>query len=282
MTAKDGDTAAARIAPLLERLTPEAAAALAAIEGELSKKGPSHLDVVFPALPRKIGRAALGGGKTAIGADVVDLDAVRLCDAAAAILIARLPFDRRAAAAERLFAQGDFEEKRMVQKALAYVDIGTAAARLLEQAHRSNDQIIFESAFVDATFAASVLDRDQLRRVVLKAAFMDLDAARFIDLSRFADPELSRMLLEFMSEREAAGRLVWFGSLEVAAHAPSPGVEARILGDLWHGDDRRRAAAVKAAAVLGGARILDEVRLRAQREMHPKIRASLEAVLAKR
>lgn len=282
MTSQEEKSPPTRIAAILDRLTPEARTALAAVERDLAAKGPSHLDVVFPSLPRKIGRGALGGGKTEVGKDIVDFDALRLCDAAAAVIIARLPEDARRAAAERLYSNGDFEEKRMVQKSLAFVELGGAAAPLLEQAHRTNDQIIFESAFVDSTFAASVLDREQLRRVVLKAAFMDLDASRFIDLARFADAELSRMLLEFMSEREAAGRLVWFGSLETAAHAPSPGVEARILGDLWHGDDRRRAAAARAAAIHSGPRILEEVRIRAQREMHPKIRAILESILAKR
>ncbi|MCA9322231.1 MAG: hypothetical protein KDB53_15935, partial [Planctomycetes bacterium] len=87
------------------------------------------------------------------------------------------------------------------------------------------------------------------------------------------------MLLEFMSEREAAGRPVWSGSLELAAHAPCPGVVDRVRGELWHGDDARRSVAVRAAVVLASgphrASIDDVIRLRAQRERRPALKAML-------
>ena len=94
-----------------------------------------------------------------------------------------------------------------------------------------------------------------------------------------AAPEAGVNLSAKLREREAAGRTVWAGTLEFAAYAPGPGVEARILGDLWHGSDRRRLGAARAARVLKTPRILEEVRTRIARELHAPVKVALEAVL---
>jgi hypothetical protein len=231
------------------------------------------LEVLFAALPRRCGRAAVGSGLRHIGAGTCDLRAVRACDLGAAELLSEAPAER----IERLYGAGDFEERRMIVKALALLPVAPVTLSLLETAHRTNDMFIFESAFADSDLAARALADDMLNRVVLKCAFNDVELARLIGIQKRANAELSTMLLGFMSEREAAGRPIWAGSLELAAYAPAAGVEARILGDLWHGQDARRLAAARAAGAWPAPRIREEVRARQALERHPPVQAALRA-----
>ena len=87
------------------------------------------------------------------------------------------------------------------------------------------------------------------------------------------------MLLDFMSEREAAGRPVWAPSLELAAHAPCPGVLARTIGELWSGVDRRRLAAARSARVLKREELAPRLRERLEHELLAQVRGEIEAAL---
>jgi len=84
------------------------------------------------------------------------------------------------------------------------------------------------------------------------------------------------MLLDLASEREAAGRPVWKGTLRMAASAPSPGTAARILGALEHGDAALRLSAAEALAVLRRADLAPFARERLAREPRADVRAALE------
>lgn len=273
--------AAAETLQMLDAALPAAGkTALSTLEKDIAAKGKKHLDVVFPGLVRRFGRSAVRGGLRTLHGVTIDFDCLRHCDLVAARFLACVGEADFSETTERLFANGDFEERRMILKALALLPIGETTATLLETAHRTNDQVIFEAGFTDSTLALHALSREALRRAVLKAAFIDIDPARLLEPERVVDPELSRMLLDLMSEREAAGRSVWRGTLPFAAHAPSAGVEARILGDLWHGQDTRRESAARAAAVLRTPRILAEVAARRECELHPPIAAILAAIPA--
>ena len=50
----------------------------------------TRLPVVFPGLPRRFGKDPVGGGVRAFGDALVDLDAFRTCDLAAAYLCASI------------------------------------------------------------------------------------------------------------------------------------------------------------------------------------------------
>ncbi|MEZ6197189.1 MAG: hypothetical protein R3F20_15890 [Planctomycetota bacterium] len=85
------------------------------------------------------------------------------------------------------------------------------------------------------------------------------------------------MLLDFMSEREAAHRPVWAGSLVLAALAPCPGVRARVMGDIWHGVDARRVAAGRAAVILDDPELRREIAARLPFERYGPARAAFGA-----
>jgi len=86
--------------------------------------------------------------------------------------------------------------------------------------------------------------------MLLKIAFLDLPLARVFHAEQLANQELSRMLQDLATEREAAGRSVWRDTDRLISRAPVAGTIARILGGLEHGDDGRRLAAVEGLILL--------------------------------
>lgn len=248
--------------------TPQQKATFEAFVAAVDAKGRAYIEIIFASLPRKMGKGPLGGTVVRLGAGTIDLAAFRATDLAAALLLDRVEAAERDSLSLKLYSQGDPEERRMILKALTVLDDSAAALPLLETAHRTNDMTIFESAYADSDWAARVLPADLFNNAVLKCAFNDVPLARLLGAAGRATPALSRMLLDFMSEREAAQRPCWAGSLELAAHAPCPGVRARILGDLWHGSDARRFGAVRAAHVLGTPEMRAEIELRRPFEKH--------------
>ncbi|MCB9831204.1 MAG: EboA domain-containing protein [Planctomycetes bacterium] len=241
---------------------------------DLRAKGPAGLEVFLAALPRRFGRELLGP-EVLQDPNRIDLRAWRRCDLAAALLLAKA----EDALLEKLFQQGDTDERQMVLRALSARMIDDATRRILEAAHRQNDEAVFRAAYADSALAAMALDDESLDRGILKAAFLGIDLGRLIGVENRARPELSAMLLDFMTEREAAGRRIWPGSLELAAHAPCVGVRSRILGDLWHGEDLRRYHAVRGARIILGdhddEELRDQLRLRRERERAPFVLAAL-------
>lgn len=241
----------------------------------------------FPALARKIGTAALGtgreierpaGGKTAY----VDRAAWRRADAAALLLL------RAGRAGDDLlidlYLHGDFDERISVLRALALLPIGAATLRLLEEVQRTNMQPHFEAAICDSNLLARAHEHlefgaERFNRMMLKAAFLDVPLGRLYDAGIGANRELSRMLQDLASEREAAGRAVWADTCRLIASAPAPGTAARIIGGLEHGDDRQRLAAAEGLALLGRPDLAPFARERLDREPRPAIRAVLESLL---
>ncbi|MEE9391375.1 MAG: EboA domain-containing protein [Planctomycetota bacterium] len=237
--------------------------------------GLGWLEVHFAATLRKIGREALTGGLIQNDQAAIIAESFRLCDLAAPLLFDAAGIANDGDAIFRLYERGDHEERRMILKALTLLPVMPVSIRLLQEAHRTNDGNIFIAAFADTDLPARALDDDDFARGILKAAFTDLSLDRILGASKRATPELSRMLLDFMSEREAAHRPVWAGSIELAAFAPCPGVLAKVTGDLWSGVDARRLAAIRAAKTLNDPRFESEFEARRQIEPHLPIRKAL-------
>ena len=263
---------------------PEAGAWLRTAEAELARTGTAALANLLPALPRRMGRAPLARGLHREGDACVDLAAWRACDLAALKLL------RAAKASDEtlldLFAHGDLEERTMLLRAASVWPLGAVTAQLLGEAQRSNTVPHFEALCCECDLVArareevSGFDADACNRLVLKVAFLGLRLSRLIDVEQHATAELSRMLQDLATEREAAGRPIWVDTLRLAARAPVPGTLGRIIGDLEHGDDDRRLAAAEAAAIVHDPRLLPLRAAREAREPKPAIRAACEAALA--
>ena len=240
-----------------------------------------RLAVAFPQLPRKVARSQLGGGLTALGKALCDLDGWRRCDAAAALLLLQCKVTD--AELVDLYAHGDLEERAMLLRSLAVLPITAGSCSLLLEVQRTNMVLHLEAAICDSdllarTSAAKLpnFGSSDVDRLMLKVAFLDLPLRRVFSAEQLANIELSRMRQDLATEREAAGRPVWRDTDRMLARAPVPGTIARLLGGLEHGDDGRRLAAAEALLVLNRPELRAFAAERLPREPRPEIRAILQ------
>ena len=269
------------IRPLLDRaISDEARAWLNT--GRERASDPKQLPVLFAALARRIGKEALEGGAVDQDGLQVDLDAWRTCDAAGYDLIAAA--DASPELHVDLYLHGDSEEKTIALRALALRPINDATTQLLGEIQRTNATIHFEAGGLDsnvvvrATKSDGGFSQDDFHRFVLKMAFSDLPLARLYDGLSCATEDLSRMLQDFATEREAAGRAVWIDTYRFIGRAPTKGTLARLIGGIEHGADPVRIAAAEALRTLKPDGIETFVRERLDREPRDDIRAVLAEI----
>ncbi|MCK5942207.1 MAG: EboA domain-containing protein [Planctomycetes bacterium] len=241
----------------------------------------SRLPVLFPGLARKFGKDPVGGGRRTFGGAAVDLDAFRTCDLVAAFLCASI--DATADELVDVFSHGDIEERTMLLRSLSFVPLGEATRRLLVEVLRTNVVLHLEAALCDQdvfarAIAAGVVDADTGNRLLLKFAFLDMPLQRAIGAEAHASAELSTMLQDLATEREAAGRSVWRDTWRMLGRAPCPGALARLIGGLEHGDDGVRLAAAEGLLLLPerGAGVAHFAKERLPREPRANIRELLE------
>lgn len=274
-----------RVSPLLDaaqrRFVDDARARVA-------REGVRAVAEILPSLARRVGRAGLppgrcsqpvAGGRPA----VVELAAWRVCDAVGlALLEAAHPGP---AELLDLHAHGDIEERVIVLRSAQLLPLGPATAALLDEVQRTNMQPHFEALVADGNLparAAAVpeIGTERVNRVLLKAAFIGIAIDRLFDVETHANAELSRMLQDLATEREAAGRAVWPGTYVLIGHAPVAGSVARLLGGLEHGDDTLRFAAVRGLAALRRPELAPFLVEHVSREPRAPIRAAIESLLA--
>lgn len=239
---------------------------------------PRQLPVVFPGLPRRLGRDAVGRGRAAIGPGTVDLGAFRRCDLAAAVLL--LETAANADALWDLYAHGDIEERAMLLRSLHFLPVGPTTVRLFGEIQRTNVVLHLEAAVCDGDLFVRTLgqhgfDQTAANRLLLKLAFLDLPLARVFGAERTANGELSRMLRDLATEREAAGRSVWRDTNRLLGRAPCPGAVARLIGGLEHGDDGVRLAAAEGLLALGRQDLAPFAKERLDREPRADVQALL-------
>ncbi|MHC5065209.1 MAG: EboA domain-containing protein [Planctomycetota bacterium] len=261
-------------------LEPAACDWLASAGAELEEK-PELLPRLFPQLPRRLGRETMGEGRLAEGDYEIDRSAWRSCDAGALELLRRAPNTDRL----DLFQHGDMEERSMVLRSMAMLPLDGNTAALLGEIQRSNTTSHFEAGALDSNLVIRALEdsscafaQADFDRLMVKLAFSDLPLERVFFAAQGASPELSRMLQDLASEREAAGRGVWADTCTLIAHAPIAGSLARILGGLEHGDDRIRLAAIRGLTVVYRPELKAFVLERLEHEPRNELRVLLETL----
>jgi hypothetical protein len=151
------------------------------------------------------------------------------------------------ASAVTLFRQGDGLERRMILKALAFLPVKSPVTHLLLEAHRSNDEELFDAGLLDSDLPARALATPDYNNLVLKAAFLSRPLGRLFSSDSRANPKLSQMLLDFLDERSAAGRTVWPHTFEMVALAPVDGFADRLQEEAKSLDEARSAVARRLA-----------------------------------
>ncbi|MCR9248691.1 MAG: EboA domain-containing protein [bacterium] len=266
------------LAHLAELLGSETVATLEKLQAEVAADR-SRLAVFFPGLPRRTGRDHVGKGHIELGAGTIELAGFRRCDLAAAWLLLAT-----AATAEELrdlMAHGDLEERAMLLRAAHVLPITEVTIEFLGEAQRTNVVLHVEAAVCDGDLVARAVGRPDFpatdaNKLILKYGFLDLPLARAIGLEELANAELTRMLQDLATEREAAGRAVWCDTWRLIGRAPAPGTVARLIGGLEHGDDGVRAAAVDGLLALGRDDLRPFATERLEREPRPEIRELLQ------
>lgn len=213
-------------------------------------EGFPFLETDFAALPRLAGRSPLRGDAAAFRRFGVDLSVWRVCDLVAAALLAGRPEATGEALA--LFRQGDREERSMVLRSLSFLPCDGNLRLLLGEAHRSNDEGLFDAGLLDSDLPARALSEAGFNNLVLKAAFLGRPLERIFEACSRANPRLTEMLLDFVEEREAAGRPVWAPTFRLAARAPVPRLAGHLERAARSADPAVAAEARTAIAVLSG------------------------------
>lgn len=272
------------IRPTLDRaITADARSWLASAREEAGD--PKQLPVLFAQLARRIGKEALEGGSVAEEGLHVDLNAWRTCDAAGYDLISTA--DASAEAHIDLYRHGDSEEKTIALRALALRPINDATVALLIEIQRTNATIHFEAGGLDSNVVVRAVQdgsptagftQDDFYRFILKMAFSDLPLTRLFGGPSCATPDLSRMLQDFATEREAAGRAVWIDTYRFIGRAPTQGTLARLIGGLEHGSDPVRLAAAEGLRDMAPDGVERFVQERIGREPREDIRGVLSAI----
>ncbi len=268
------------ILPLLEAaLAPDALSWLVTERAALTSAGAERLGVLLPQLARRMGRDPLGGSRVEATDARVDLAAWRLCDGAGYALL-----EAAGATPDELvdlYLHGDMEERSIVLRSMAFLPLTNATLRLLGEVQRTNTGAHVEAGALDSNLATRALDagllpREDFHRLVLKLAFSDLPVWRLFGALDHADTELSGMLQDYATEREAAGRSVWLDTYRFIGRAPTDGSIARLIGGLEHGDDALRLAAAEGVLALGDAAVVPYAEARLPREARTEIRLVLE------
>lgn len=199
----------------------------------------------FPAVGRRVGRGPIGTG----GDDNSPLFTWTVDDAARVLLLDALG-PHLHEELEDLYRHGDTAERRGVLRGIGRLGdepAPPAARALVEDALRSNDPRLVAAAL--GPWAVRQLDGHMLRQGVLKCVFLGIPLAGLEGLPERADPELARMLAEYVHERVAAGRDVPTDVWPLIDRHPPATQLAAILGELDHPvEDRRQAARAALAA----------------------------------
>jgi hypothetical protein len=254
------------------------------IEDQILAAGGGDREAVaraFPAVGRRIGRGPLGAAEDAVRADGVrvPLAAWRVDDAGRAAMLAAFPGDVEALASELYFG-GDARERAGALRALALLGRGEGARGAVQDACRANAADLFEAAVAENPYTSSVLSEREFRSALLKAVFIGLSPTRFAAIEERADAELTRMLLAYVTEREAAGRSVPPDLWLVASLAPTPELVARMLDYLEHPSRAHREAAALGLGRAGDADARRFLSDRLEREDDERVREALTMALA--
>lgn len=166
---------------------------------------PVAIRTLFPAVGRKVGRAALRAESDPQGlvyGTVDDLARSRLL----AVLAEALDGATLAGEVAELYRYGDDAERRGVLRGLAALPPAAVPAGLdvVKDALRANDIRLVAAAMGE--FSARHLDAHTWRHGVLKCLFVGVPLAAVVDLNRRTDAELLRMVADYAAERRAAGR----------------------------------------------------------------------------
>jgi hypothetical protein len=229
-----------RLAP---RLAPAAREWLTAKLSEVAAD-PRALAPAFAAAGRRTGRGPLLDPQPASperlrGDRGPILNPWRIEDAArVALLIGDAGREAREtpARAADLYFHGELRERIGVLRALQCLPRSDDGVQMIRDALRTNAADLFAAAICENLYAEHLPD-DVFRQAVIKCLFVGCRLDRIEGIEERATPELSRMLLAYVTEREHAGRAIAVELWPILALHPPEGTAERVRGRLAHVTD---------------------------------------------
>ena len=203
------------------------------------------------------------------------------------VMTERYTKEQRFAELYRLYDASDTEGRVACLRSLNFMlGLPEDALKMIHDAGRTYLSDLMEAAWCDHPYASQNLSIEELRKAVMKALFCQVSIEGIMGIDRIADPELSRRLIEFADEREAAGRTVPAEVWRVASYFPVPGLVARLIGKLEH---PMREERLNAAICLGRAKeflaipfITDRIDREDDSEVEYSLRVAIEHIKAEK
>jgi hypothetical protein len=269
----------ALLAQLVDRtaeLSEAGASWLRGIAASLAK-GDRGVDVAaaFAEAGRRVGRARLSGMLPSDPEEpVAILDGWGADDAARAALLVAVSVGRAddlPATVDELYFTGDGREKAAIVRALVLLPEARRFVPIALDCGRTHDMTLFSALACGNAFAALHYSERELNAFAMKAVFVGVLTSDVLGLSRRLNPELSRMALDYVDERESAGRPVPPSVWDLIGPRPPEGAVGRLIGYLNHSVSDHRVGCARALARTGDPRARSFLLERASVEKDPGV-----------
>lgn len=235
-----------------------------------------RLLAVFVGAARRLGNDRLGG-------DDAFASWPRSCVARVAMLLSLDNREPQTSSAwiHRAYREGDSGEKRAIVCALPHVREAGQYAELAIDCGRTNETELFAALAIGNAFPADHYPDPAFNSLVIKAAQLDLPLDGILGLLDRHNPELARIGMEYIDERQSAGRpfppTLW---LTIAPSNP-PGALARMVGDLQHSVPARRIGAARGLAFAGDSRATSFLEEARAMETQPHVQSAIADAIAR-
>lgn len=227
----------------------------------------------FVAAPRHVGRDDVTIAGNAWPADVAARVGL-LCAIAAGA------GDRLFDTVDALFREGDNREKTAIVRALCLLPDSARFIDIALETGRTNDTTLFAAVACDNPYPAQHYPELEYNKLVMKSAFVGAPIDRILGLSDRANPELSRMAMEYIDEQEHARRRFPPELFAAIGAHPRPGSIARMLGYLSHSIVENRLWAARGLALANDERTRGFLRERLDIETDAAVAEAISAALS--
>jgi hypothetical protein len=256
-------------------LAPAGGTWLPEIVGSLERGDRLDLGAAFAEAGRRVGRIRLSGTLPPDPAEpVAILDAWSADDAARAALLLALATGRPddlVATVEDLWATGDGREKAAIIRSLVLLPEPRRFVSIALDCGRTHDMTLFQALASGNAFPALHYSEREFNAFAMKAVFVGVPASEILGLSTRLNAELSRMAIDYVDERESAGRSVPSSIWDLVGPQPPEGSVGRLIGYLNNSVSEHRVGSARALVRIGDARARSFLLERAAVESDPGV-----------
>jgi hypothetical protein len=256
-------------------LSPAGGTWLPEMVGSLERGDQVDVGAAFAEAARRVGRVRLSGTLPPDPAEpVAILDAWSADDAARAALLLALASGRPAdlvITVEDLWSTGDGREKAAIVRALVLLPDAARFVSIALDCGRTHDMTLFHALASGNAFPALYYSEREFNAFAMKAVFVGVPASDILGLSARLNPELSRMAIDYVDERESAGRSVPSSIWDLVGPRPPEGSVGRLIGYLNNSVSEHRVGSARALVRVGDGRARSFLLERAAVESDPGV-----------